>query len=157
MKLRDVNRYMKLINEFCPELNIQYGSKLTSDIFPILMPYCLNSIGWLGCVLWHINHCGLFNTKSCFLHINSLTVIEDYPENFLFNSYFFHSFPWITPLILNSYLIMLSDKQGSIKYHFFEFLIWSNLGLNPGLPNYYANGLYIYIYIYMLWVWFVNK
>ena len=29
-----------------------------------------------------------------------------------------HFFNWITPLTLDSYLIMLSVKQGSIKYHF---------------------------------------
>ena len=28
------------------------------------------------------------------------------------------TFPWITPLILDPYLIMLSVKQGGIKYHF---------------------------------------
>ena len=27
-------------------------------------------------------------------------------------------FPWIAPLYLDPYLIMLSVKQGSIKYHF---------------------------------------
>ena len=29
-----------------------------------------------------------------------------------------YSFPWIAPLTLNPYLIMLSVKQGGIKYHF---------------------------------------
>ena len=28
------------------------------------------------------------------------------------------SFPWIAPLYLDPYLIMLSVKQGNIKYHF---------------------------------------
>ena len=28
---------------------------------------------------------------------------------------------------------MLSIKQGSFKYYFFESLAWLNLGLNPGL------------------------
>ena len=32
-----------------------------------------------------------------------------------------HTFPWITPLTLDLYLIMLSVKQGGIKYHFFIF------------------------------------
>ena len=27
-------------------------------------------------------------------------------------------FPWIVPLTIDPYLIMLSVKQGSIKYHF---------------------------------------
>ena len=31
-----------------------------------------NDVGWLvGWVLWHINHCRLFNAKSIFIHINS--------------------------------------------------------------------------------------
>ena len=29
-----------------------------------------------------------------------------------------YSFPWITPLYLHTYLILLSVKQGDIKYHF---------------------------------------
>ena len=29
-----------------------------------------------------------------------------------------NSFPWITPLAFDLYLIMLSIKQGDIKYHF---------------------------------------
>ena len=29
-----------------------------------------------------------------------------------------YSFPWIAPLNLDPYLLMLSVKQGSIKYHF---------------------------------------
>ena len=30
-----------------------------------------------------------------------------------------HSFPWIAPLTLDQYLIMLSVKQGGIKFLFF--------------------------------------
>ena len=26
---------------------------------------------WFGLVLWHINHCRLFNAKSIFIHINN--------------------------------------------------------------------------------------
>ena len=44
-----------------------------------------------------------------------------------------YSFPWIAPFTFEPYLIMLSVKQGGIKYHFFESLVWLNLGLNPGL------------------------
>ena len=39
-----------------------------------------------------------------------------------------YSFLWIAPLTLDTYLIMLSVKQGGIKYHFFEFLVWLKLG-----------------------------
>ena len=35
----------------------------------------------------------------------------------------------------NHLLIMLSAKQGGIKYHFFSLWYDYNLGLNPGLPN----------------------
>ena len=58
---------------------------------------------------------------------------------------------------LDKYHIMLSVNQGGINYHFFESLVWLNLGLNPsplgpiGLCEY----IYIYIYIYthiILWI-----
>ena len=32
---------------------------------------------------------------------------------------------------------MPSIKQGGVKYHFFESLVWLDLGLNPSLPNYW--------------------
>ena len=32
-----------------------------------------------------------------------------------------YSFPWIAPLTLDAYFIMLSIKQGGIKYHFLSF------------------------------------
>ena len=28
-------------------------------------------LDWCGLVSWHINHCGSFNAKSIFIHINS--------------------------------------------------------------------------------------
>ena len=31
------------------------------------------AVFWFGLVLWHINHCMLFNTKSIFIHVNSST------------------------------------------------------------------------------------
>ena len=73
-----------------------------------------------------------------------------------------YSFPWIAPLnpwyipttsfpgllhfTLDTYLIKLSVKQGDIKYHVFESLVWLNLGLNLGLLGhcwtfYQVNGL----------------
>ena len=36
-----------------------------------------------------------------------------------------YSFPWITPLTFDPYLIMLSVKQGGIKYHFLS--LWYDL------------------------------
>ena len=41
-----------------------------------------------------------------------------------------YSFHCIAPLTFNLYLIILSDKQGGIKYHFLKSFVWLNLGLN---------------------------
>ena len=39
-----------------------------------------------------------------------------------------YSFPWIAPLALDPYLIMLSVKQGDIKYHFWVFdMTWPQI------------------------------
>ena len=36
-------------------------------VFTISSLFCLAfGLIWFGCVLWHINHCCLFNAKSCF-------------------------------------------------------------------------------------------
>ena len=43
------------------------------------------------------------------------------------------SFPWFAPLTFDPYFIMLSVKQGRIKYHFFEYLVRLDLGFNSGL------------------------
>ena len=60
-----------------------------------------------------------------------------------------YSFPGLLHFTLDPYLIMLSVKQGGIKYHFFESLVWFDLGLNPGLPDHwwtlYSLGQYIWI------------
>ena len=48
-------------------------------------------------------------------------------EGSLFNSY--NTFPWIVPLTIHPYLIMLSVKKRGIKYHFLSSLIWLNLEL----------------------------
>ena len=69
-----------------------------------------------------------------------------------------YSFPRIVPLTLDPYLIMLSIKQGSIKYHFLSFWYestwdWTLISWAIGKhSNHYANGsvnIYIYIYIYI--------
>ena len=70
-----------------------------------------------------------------------------------------YSFPGLLHFTLDPYLIMLSVKQGGIKYHFFESLVWLDLGLNFGLPDHWrtlyslgqwpGQGQYIYIYIYI--------
>ena len=48
-----------------------------------------------------------------------------------------YSIPWIAPLYLYPYLIMLSTKQVYIRYHFFFFLslVWLDLWFSPGLPD----------------------
>ena len=48
-----------------------------------------------------------------------------------------YSFPGLLYFTLDPYLIMLSVKQGGIKYHFLESLVWLDLGLNPGLPGHW--------------------
>ena len=45
-------------------------------------------------------------------------------------------FPGLLHFTLDPWLIILSVKQGGIKYHF-ESLVWLDLGLNPGLPGYW--------------------
>ena len=46
-------------------------------------------------------------------------------------------FPGLLNLTLDTYLIMLSVKQGGIKYHFFKSLVWLDLGLNTGRPDHW--------------------
>ena len=48
-----------------------------------------------------------------------------------------YSLPWIAPLYPWYVLILLSVKQGGIKYNFLKFLIWRDLGLNPDLPDHW--------------------
>ena len=51
-----------------------------------------------------------------------------------------YSFPLIAPLTLGPHLIMLSVKQGGIKYHFFfKSLVWFDSGLHPGLPDHWRS------------------
>ena len=50
-----------------------------------------------------------------------------------------YSFPWIAPFTLDPYLLMLSVKQGSIKYHFLS--LW--YGTEPQGPGPLANTLTI--------------
>ena len=48
---------------------------------------------------------------------------------------------------------MLSVKQGSIKYHFFEFLVTLDLGLYTGLPDHWRRQIiffYWYIHFYLI-------
>ena len=50
--------------------------------------------------------------------------------------------PWISPLTLDPYFIMLSAKQGSIKYHFLS--LWCDLTcIEPQSPGPLANTLLI--------------
>ena len=48
-----------------------------------------------------------------------------------------YSFLGLLHFTLDTYLIVLSVKQGAIKYHFFKSLVWLDLGLNPGLPDHW--------------------
>ena len=67
-----------------------------------------------------------------------------------------YSFPWIVPLTLHPYLIMLSVKQAGIKYHFWSLWYestWLNHGLAVHWWTLYSLGQWpcvcIYIYIYI--------
>ena len=76
-----------------------------------------------------------------------------------------YTFPWIAPLTLDPYLIMINVKHDIIKYIFFESLVWLDLRLKSSLPEHMANtitilpnyncnnnnniSIYIYIYIYI--------
>ena len=44
-----------------------------------------------------------------------------------------YSFPWIIPL--DAYIIILSVKQGDIKYHFLNLWHGSQPGIEPRLPG----------------------
>ena len=48
-----------------------------------------------------------------------------------------YSFPSTTPLTLDPNILMLSVKQRGIEYHFFESLVWLDLGLNPSLLDHW--------------------
>ena len=66
-----------------------------------------------------------------------------------------YSFPCIAPLTLDLYFILLSFKQGGIKYHFWVFGM-TRPRIEPWFPRPWTNTLrtiplshYIYIYIYI--------
>ena len=51
-------------------------------------------------------------------------------------------FPWFVPLILDLYLIMLSIKQGDIKYHFLSLWYdptWDWILVSQTIGEHYAN------------------
>ena len=54
----------------------------------------------------------------------------------------YYSIPWIAPVCLDPYLIMLSVKQGGIKYHFWVFGMTQH-GIEPRSPGPLANTLLI--------------
>ena len=47
------------------------------------------------------------------------------------------STPELFHFTLDTYLILLSVKQGGIKYHFFKSLVWRDLGLKIGLLDHW--------------------
>ena len=56
--------------------------------------------------------------------------------------------PVLFHFTLYTYLIY---KQGCIKYHFFKSLVWSDLGLNPGLLDYWRT-----LYPLGQWAWYCH-
>ena len=95
-----------------------------------------------GSVLWHINPCGLFNATFSlsllyiYIYISKVgNCSQEWPKSSLFNKLLHQAvgegttpFPRLLHFTFDLYLIMLSVK------HFFETLVWLDLGLNPGLP-----------------------
>ena len=79
--------------------------------------------------------------------ISCLTVVEGDPKApFLISTILscrrgHYSFRWIAPPIFVPFLIMLSVKQGSIKYHFLESLNLTRYGIEPQSPAPLANTL----------------
>ena len=72
-----------------------------------------------------------------------------------------YSIPWIA--LLDPYLIVLSAKQGSIKYHFKYDTPWDLTPVSPPRPLVNIPGImlmawsYIYIYIYIYFFEFLVR
>ena len=68
-------------------------------------------------------------------------------------------FPGQLHFTLDKYLILLSVKQGSIKYHFLKSMLWSDLGLNPCLMDHwrtlYTLGQWVRLIIIII-IWDTN-
>ena len=68
-----------------------------------------------------------------------------------------YSFPGLLYFTLDPYLIMLSVKQGGIKYHFLS--LWYDSTRSPGplantlTPRPMSGSIYIYIYIYNVYIY----
>ena len=62
---------------------------------------------------------------------------------------------------LDPYLIMLSVKQGGIKYHFFEPLVWLDQGSNPGIMAHwqilYSGPWYTMILLFLIECYAIKK
>ena len=87
--------------------------KCTSFINPLIAVYtylCIN--GWLVGVLWHINSCVLFNTKSCFLY--TCIFVLFYFQTSCYSSYL-HTVKWFQVFLSNtddfSYRVFLFNKN----------------------------------------------
>ena len=68
------------------------------------------------------------------------TISKGRTEGFLCSSYYTEvlllSLDCSTLPLIHTF-ILLSIKQGDIKYHFFKALVWRNLGFNPCLPGHW--------------------
>ena len=68
-----------IINHFKQAILLNY----ISDLSIILSSNIFRLVCLFGLVLWHINHCRLFNAKSMFIQINS-SISNKYKYSFLF-------------------------------------------------------------------------
>ena len=113
------------------------------------MTLCLNSILMLNWIVWNRTVL-IFNCYQKFILISKLaTIVEgDSMAPFSISTTGVisrckgerYSFPGLLHFTLDLYLIMLSVKQGSIKYHFLS-IIW--LGIEPRSPRLLVNTLLI--------------
>ena len=65
---------------------------------------------WFGLVLWHINHCRLFNAKSTFIYINSYI-----SNNSIQNKYIFFVYAQLNVKIVLFQTIQFNVQKSSIS------------------------------------------
>ena len=84
---------------------------------------------WFGLVLWHINHCRLFNAKSyLYIYIKCMIDIFKWPLAHCFHTVkFFHLFLSNTNTQLNIETVLLQTIQFSISV---QFLVYTQLSIS---------------------------
>ena len=140
-----------LLTNILPELSLCL-SFCFCFCFPVLKRHCVFYTSTIPEVTWYKYRTYIY----IYIYISKVGEHSwGWPKGSFFNSYLLHQgvekgatpFPGLLHFTLDLYNIILSVKQGCIKYHFLS--LWYD---SPG-PwvniNHYANA-YIYIYIYIL-------